>query len=313
MTTTTSTPSESIVDVQDVHRLPGLCWRAIIGGTIAAIGIQILLTFLGLGAGLATFSPLTDQNPVEHFNVGAAVIWSVCALVSLWFGAMLAGRFSYGWHSGFVHGILVWSLTLIITVLLLSTGISLVLGGGLKALGAGIGMGGKALSAGAGDAAKEALKRTGDVLNSFTEEAVQSVPTNSMPKAATRARREVGETVARLFAPDNDLNSQTNRTAAIHALMDATQMNEADATSTVDGWISSYRELKSDLDEAKTKAEQKARELADQAARQVSEAAIWTFFALLVGLIVSAVAGSCGAKCALKHRDERIVTTKTAV
>jgi len=47
-----------------------LCWRSVVAGTLAAIGIQILLTILGLGAGLATFSPLTDEKPLEHFDVG---------------------------------------------------------------------------------------------------------------------------------------------------------------------------------------------------------------------------------------------------
>ncbi len=82
-------------------------------------------------AGLAIFSPITDANPISHFNTGAAFVWSLCALVALWFGAVLAGRFSHSLHQGFVHGFLVWSLTLIITVLLIFGGAGMVLTGGL--------------------------------------------------------------------------------------------------------------------------------------------------------------------------------------
>ena len=281
--------------------LPSLCWGAIIGGTVAAIGIHILLTALGVGAGLAVFAPMTDTNPVANFSMGAAIVWTVCALVSLWFGGFVAGRFSHSLHSGFVHGILVWSLTMIITLLLLSMGTGMVLGGALKVLGEGLGMGGKAVAAGVGEVAKEGAKRSGIQLGSFIDEAVQSGPASAEPRYATRAKREIGFAVGKLFAPGNDLNSPDNRTAAISALRQYSQMSEADATKTVDDWIASYRNLKAELDNMKAVAEQKAREAASLAAGHLSCAAIWSFFALLGGLLLSAMGGSCGASRAVLH------------
>lgn len=280
---------------------PSLCWKAIFGGATAAIGIHVLLTMLGAGAGLAIFSPITDANPISHFNVGAAIIWSACAVVALWFGALLAGRFSHSVHGGFVHGILVWSLTLIITLLLISAGAGMLLGGGMKLLGEGMGAGAKVLTATVGDVAKDGVKQTGEQLGSFTDEAVQSIPTNSAPKAAIRARREVGFAVAKLFAPENEGSFSDNRAAVIKALQDDTQMSEPEATTTVDGWIASYKNLQAELNRAKEAAEQKAREAANQAAKNLSCMASWSFFALLIGLAVSALGGSCGARQALRH------------
>jgi hypothetical protein len=270
---------------------------------LAAIGLQILLTILGVGAGLATFSPLDEEKPLEHFDVGAAIIWSVCALISLWFGALLAGRFSQSWHSGFAHGILVWCLTLIITMLCLSKGTGMVLGGGLKALGASMGISELALAAPEGGVAKEGVKRLDDERSSFEEEAVQSLPTNSPPSSQIRTRRELGLALARLFAQDNNTDSSLNRTQVIHALTATHQMSEPDATALVDGWITSYKSLKADLDDIKKREAQKAKAAAEQATRQVSRAATETFFALLAGLIVSAAAGSVGARYALRHRE----------
>jgi len=289
-----------------------ICWRAILAGTTAAIGIQLLLTSLGLGAGLATFSPLNDNDPLERFNTGAAIIWSLCALVSLWFGALIAGRFSHSWHSGFVHGMLVWSLTLIITVLLLSKGTGMVLGGGLKLL-ANIGIAGVGVSAAQSDLDRDAVKQTTDELGSFTEEAAQSVPTNAAPKAITRAHRTVSLAVARLFATDSDLDSQPNRLAVVHALMESTQMNEAEANHTVDDWVDSYRQLKANLDDAKARAQQAAKAAADRASRQLSRAAIETFFALLLGLVVSAAAGSFGGRYAARHLESNIIVRSREV
>ena len=287
----------------DGRRLPSLCWKAILGGSVAAVGIHILLTALGVGAGLATFSPLTDENPVSHFSVGAAIVWSLCALVSLWFGGMLAGRFSHSIHSGFAHGVLVWCVTLITTLLLLSMGTGMVLGGAVKVLGEGLGIGGKVAASGISSVVQEGAKRGSDQLQSFIYEASQSVPTNAAPKMATRAKREIGFAITKLFALGNDVAAPDTRNAAIKALVEYGQMSEADATRTIDEWTASYKALQAELARVKEAAEKKAREAADLAARNVSCAALWSFFALLIGLLVTAFGGSCGAKSALRHTE----------
>ena len=280
-----------------------LCWPAVLAGTVAAIGLHLLLSALGVGAGLATFKPLTDADPVANFHAGAALVWTLCATVALGFGGLIAGRFSRCRHAGFVHGILVWSLTLILSVLLLSLGTGMILGGAMKVLGEGLGIGGRAVASGVVDAAKDAAWRSNGLLTSFIQEAAQSVPTNAEPKAVTRAQREVGLAVTKLFAPGNEVNRHDNRMAAIQVLMEYTQMSEVDATKTVDGWIVSEHQLQAELDRLAARAEQSAREAADLAARHLSHAAIWSFFALLIGLLAAAFGAQCGARWGLRHAD----------
>jgi len=306
--------TETITASRNGFFFPSLCWGAILGGTVAAIGIHLLVTALGVGAGLATFTPMTDTDPTAHFSEGAAVVWSVSALIALAFGGFIAGRFSNSLHSGFAHGVLVWSLTLIISLLLLTAGTGMIMGGALKVLGEGLGIGGQAVASGVGsgvgDVVKEGAKRSSDQVGSFIDEAVQSIPTNAAPKAATRARREIGFAVTKLFAPGNDVASPDNRTAAIKSLVDYAQMSEADATKTVDDWIASYKNLKAELDNLKATAEQKAREAADRAASNLSSAAIWSFFVLLIGLLVTAFAGRIAATFALRHADAQKVVVR---
>jgi hypothetical protein len=284
-----------------VNAFPTLCWGAIIGGTVAAIGVQILLSLLGVGAGLAMFAPLTDAHPAAAFSEDAAAIWTGCALVALFFGAVIAGRFSHSLHGGFVHGIMVWCLTLIITLILVSMGTGMVMGGALKVLGASVSVGSKAVASDVSDVVKDGAKRSGDQIQSFIQEAVQSVSTNAAPKATIRASREIGFAVTKLFAPGNDVSSQTNRAAVIKALMDYTQVSAADATKTVDDWTASYNNLKTELDNLTSSAEQKAKEAADQAASNLSSAAIWSFAGLLIGLLVSAGGGVLGGDHALRR------------
>jgi hypothetical protein len=285
------------------HRcyFPALCWSAIIGGTVAAIGLQILLSILGVGAGMAIFSPMEDNESVKHFSEGAAFIWSLCALVSLFFGAVIAGRFSRSMHGGFVHGLLVWCLSLILSLAMLSAGTGMVLGGTLKVLGESIGIGGQAVAAGLGDMAKEGAKLGADQLKSFTAEAVQSVPTNAAPKAATRAEREIGFAITKLFTTGNDLTAETNRATVVKALTEYAQISEADATKMVNDWTTSYKNLQAELAKAKQAAEKKAKEVADEAAHNLAIVATWTFFGLLLGLLVSAGGGVLGADHALRR------------
>src|ERR1035441_3764788 len=104
-----------------------LCWGAVLAGTAVAIGIHLLLTALGMGAGLAIFRPMADTNPVAHFSAGATVAWSLFAIIAVSFGGWVAGRYSGCLRSGLMHGVLVWSLTLILVLpwFALGTGLAL--------------------------------------------------------------------------------------------------------------------------------------------------------------------------------------------
>jgi hypothetical protein len=112
---------------------------------------------------------------------------------------------------------------------------------------------------------------------------------------------------------------------AINALMVYTEMSEPDATKTIDGWTMSYKNLQTELDKVKVEldkiraerkdlkamaeqkaratAEQRAKATSDQAAHHLSSAAMWSFFALLVGLLGAALGARCGAKCALRNAN----------
>jgi len=101
MTTETSAPVTypSTASRQEAGRFPCLTWSAILGGTVAAIGIHLLLTVLGVGVGLAIFSPMTDANPISNLSMGAGALWTLYVLVALWFGGLRAGRVSLRFKS----------------------------------------------------------------------------------------------------------------------------------------------------------------------------------------------------------------------
>jgi hypothetical protein len=312
-----SSTKESFPSAVSCHPQHSSGAGAVLVGTIAALGIFLLLTTLGLGLRLTVFRHLTDTHPFANFSVGAAMTWSLFAIIALSLGGWVAGRCSGCLPSGCLHGVLVWSLVMIIAF-------------GLLAAGAGMkrtiihhetwAMQGRIVVPEKDGWDKEQAKCYRDELDSFTEEAVQSIPTNAAPKAATRAQREVGFAVAKLYAPVNAAAFPANRLEAINVLMAYTEMNAADATTTIDGWTTSYKNLETELDKIKTEhirlkavAEQQASALADaqakanadQAAYKISWAGKWAFFALLIGLLGAALGGRCGARCAQQDRDRQ--------
>jgi hypothetical protein len=302
----------------DCRKHHSLCWGAVLAGTIAAIGIHLLLTTLGIGAGLAPFKPVTDSQPIVLFSTGTGLVWSLFAIIALSLGGWLAGRLSGCPKSGWMHGVLVWSLTLIITLPLLTLGTSLTVARAGKQEGSVPDPSPQRVAIAEHDLSKLIAKRSEVQLCSFVEEAVQSVPTNAEPKADTRAEREVGFAVNKLFSPGNAPAFTANRLEAINTLMVYTAMSAADATITMDAWITSRKNLQGELDKLKAEmnnlkmaaeqnsratAEAAAEAAANQAARQLSRVSTWSFFALLLGLLGAVLGGRCGAECAWRNAN----------
>jgi hypothetical protein len=290
----------------------------VLAGTLAALGIHLLLTALGMGAGLAPFRPLMDPAPVALFSKGAALAWSLFAIIALSLGGWVAGRLAGCPKCGLVQGVLVWCLTLILTLPLLALGTSLAMARVMKNPVKLPPPGGPAMVVAQHELAQQVTKRNEAQLCSFIEEAVQSIPTNAEPKADTRAEREVGLAVTTLYEPGNAGAFAANRREAINALMVYTGMSAADATITLDAWTASHQKLQVELTKLtvamndlkvateqndQARAETAAKAKADEAAQHLSWAASRAFFALLIGLLGAALGGRCGAECASRQAD----------
>jgi hypothetical protein len=306
------TTAETLQTPSDCRLHQSLCWGAVVAGTVAAIAIHLLLIALSAGAGLAIFRPMTAANPAATFSSGAAFAWSLFAIISVSLGGWVAGRFSRCVRSGLLHGVLVWSLTLIIALPWLALGTGLALRRAMKDHGEVLRISRQSVAAAEEDLAKSAAKRSQNQMASFVQEAVQSIPTNATPKADTRAEREVGFALEKLFAPVNAAAFSANRQEAINVLMVYTEMSAAEATTSMDAWIASHKNLQAELDMVKVETsnlkavvEQQASAetdaLSSQRAQHLARLGKWSFLSLLIGLLGAALGGRCGAKCACRN------------
>lgn len=316
------TLARSNVVVHQVAPRSNVSWGAILAGTIAALALHVLFMMLLGGLGLAIFSPLTEANPVADFSVGAVIIHSICAIVALWFGGWVAGRFSSATtrSTGWLHGFSVWCAATVGGVTLVALGAGAMLGGISKIVGDGltaIGQPAAEVAGSAADLAADALKQSDQTMTSFVDEAVGNLPEDGPANDGIRAKREISFAVARLFNPAKEGDTAANRAAVVTALVDHAGMSQAEADRAVMEWTATYERLQADLAEVKEVAAEKAREAADTAADALAKFSLWAFVGFLLGALAATWGGQLGAKCATRcevtnDRGEKFVTTQNA-
>lgn len=192
----------------------GVSWGAISAGVVFAVVTQMLLSLLGAGIGLASIEPGEQgAGAAKALGIGAAAWWVVSALVSMYAGGWMAARLSDSERlsDGVYHGILMWCVSTLVSVMLLTSAVGGILGGTMGFVGKAFGVGSQQAQAtgGAGQALERAAERQG-----INVDAIQS-------------RAQQGD----LAGAARSLGEQTQRAAGGP---EATQRAEARATQAAD-------------------------------------------------------------------------------
>lgn len=134
MTHANTPAAVAAIAVRPAHRHHHVSWGAIFAGFVIAVSLQITLTVLGAAIGLTA---LDGADSGRAFGIGAA-IWAILVpLVTLYVGGIVAGRMAHLHNNrdAFLHGALVWALSLLLAVWLLGSGASRILGSTLDFAG----------------------------------------------------------------------------------------------------------------------------------------------------------------------------------
>jgi hypothetical protein len=287
------------------HPRRTLCWGAIFAGCFAALGLQVLLMMLAAGVGFAVYNPVSLENPVADLSVGAAVLQGLTAVISLFFGGWVAGRFlgrTAVSGTGSLHGFLVWCVATTVAISAVALGAGWAMGDLSKIVGGGLSAAGQPAAAAASKEASEladsAVKQSHGMLDSFTDEGLSNQNDRASGQAI-RAKRDLSFALGRFFAADQGDATAGNRQRVIDVLVSEDGRSRSEAQRMVDQWTDSYNQLKADLASAKDAAAEKARIAAEQTAKALAILSLCSFVGFLLGAVFATVGGKHGAEHAL--------------
>lgn len=116
--------NENILPLTSVkERTKHIYWKAVTVGVISAVGITFLFNFLTIAVGLILFNRGQDSMMALTFGtvawmvVGSYMIMYVAGWIG---GRQLYTDYSFNVANGLLHGFVIWSLYLIVSIVLLS-------------------------------------------------------------------------------------------------------------------------------------------------------------------------------------------------
>jgi hypothetical protein len=263
-----------------------LSWAAVIGGTVVATGITLVLVVLGSGVGLAWVSPFGAGNPSATAFTLTAAIWLILVQwISAAMGGYITGRLRTRWvgthtHEVFfrdtAHGLLTWAAATLVVIALVASTSSAILGTGVRAA--------SNVAGGATQAATTLASARGYDIDTMLRPAQPQggQPSNDIRAEAERIFAQSAATGGDMSAADRTYLAQT---VASHA-----GISQGDAEKRVDAAIA----------DAKSAAA-KAKDAADAARKAAATTAIFTAVSMLIGAFVACAAAALGGSLRDEH------------
>ena len=265
----------------------GVSWPAIFAGTVAAAALSYILALLGFGLGLSAISPWENKGVSAETFGTTTIIWlAITQVIAGCMGGYLAGRLRVKWsavHNDEVyfrdtaHGMLVWAVSTLLTVVFLSSAATSIIKGGVKA--------GSEMVSGAAN-----LIANHDLPNGKISASVNSLfrsdqPSNEADNKSTEI--EAGKVIVNSI--NNGGLSNEDKSYLGHLIAKRTGVSEAEAEKRVaDVYAQTEKTMK--------EAEIAAKEALNKARKVAAMAALWMFVAHLCGAFFSSIAATWGGK-----------------
>ena len=139
---TATHPRPTIDDDAHTIMINRVAWGAIFAGVVVALIVQVMLTMLGVGIGMATLDPASGDNPAAStFSITAAVWWFISGIIAAFAGGYVAARMSGRTvpTTGAFHGLTTWAFTTLLVLYLLTTTAGSLVGGVFSGVASAIG------------------------------------------------------------------------------------------------------------------------------------------------------------------------------
>ena len=303
-------PPETVVAPSDIAVRPPhfryLEWGPIIAGALGAAAISLVLFAFGSAIGLSAVSPYPYRGlNASTFFIVAALYAAMVQVVSYAAGGYLAGRMRAPWPDGVLaerhfrdgaHGFAVWAIALLVSAGMLASGVGGVLKTATEAASvvtAGTGAAAvNRLSMEPADYATDFLLRPGAAARADSAAATTAAGTQPAAAAPPTDRAPI----TRLFTSSlkNGSLAAPDRTYLAQVVSQQTGVPQAAAEKRVDA---AYVQAQN--------AEQKARDLANEARKKAALAGFLTAATLAIACAAACVAAGLGGK----DRDEETART----
>lgn len=281
-------PREQTAVVGSIRRIS---WGAIFAGVVIAVAIQLLLGILGTGIGLSMVDPSEGTTPgAAGFGIGAGIYWLVTTIIALGAGGYAAARVS-GVTERFdamVHGLVVWGVTLILTLYLLTSAVGGIIGGAFRTVGNVAGAAGATVGAAAPQVAEVAGVSAADVREQASAY-LSDAPSDPAQMTPEQAQTEIAKRLPALARGGADGARAESEIVGIVAAQRKIPRAEAQAQVT---------RGKAQFVQAKNETVNDAKVATDK----VAGAAAGTSFVIVLALLVGAAAATFGAGAATRRR-----------
>jgi hypothetical protein len=118
-----TTTSPKVTEGTVTFHYKRISWAAIFAGAMVALGIQLLLSLLGMGIGMGSVDPLREPNPLAGLGIGTLIWWTITLMIALYAGGWVAGKLSRTMNrfESMMHGILTWIVFVLFNIYLLTS------------------------------------------------------------------------------------------------------------------------------------------------------------------------------------------------
>jgi hypothetical protein len=259
-----------------------LSWGAVLAGGIASAALMLFFLALGVGLGLSTVSPWSDQGvSATTFSIGAGIYLVAATMLASTVGGYLAGRLRAKWidlhdHETYfrdtAHGLVVWAVGLLLSATALGAATTHILAGASAGLAPAASAAAAASPVNPVDLSVDALLRA-DPAAPGAAPAPGATLQPSGDASATRA--ELSRLFVPLFRKGGDL-APADPTYVAKVVAARTGLSQADAEKRVSDVVT------------------KAKQATDEARKATVKASLWLAASMLAGAIAAMLGATEG-------------------
>lgn len=263
-------------------------WGAVIAGGITAAALSLFLLALGVGLGLSSISPWSDQGvSATTFKVGAGVYLVAVAMLASTVGGYLAGRLRASWaglHNDEIyfrdtaHGLLAWAFATLLSATVLGAATTHILAGG---------------AAGIAPATAAAASQA-QPADMYVDTLLRTEP---RPGTDAQAPTQLGA-AASTAAPAANVNSDGSR-AEVGRLLTPVLRKGGDVSAADRTYLAKVVAARSGLSQAEAEKRVndvivQAKQAADDARKATAKLMLWLAASLLAGAVASILGATEG-------------------